>query len=129
ELFPQNLEVDNYIQPCDCDIKPIYPVRYAYVNFFGKELEKPEAPPDIHTLMFSSSLQQTKGYAARLLRPGWIYIKEEDPLTARGSKARGYLHIFKYCVSEKEVNGKKQRVEKFKKYMFLNRRDASEGLI
>ncbi|WP_391528072.1 toxin VasX [Photorhabdus akhurstii] len=129
EMFPQNLEVDSYIQPCDCDIKPIYPVRYAYVNFFGKELEKPEAPPDIHTLMFSSSLQQTKGYAARLLRPGWIYIKEEDPLTARGSKARGYLHIFKYCVSEKEVNGKKQRVEKFRKYMFLNRRDASEGLI
>ncbi|PQQ29935.1 toxin VasX [Photorhabdus hindustanensis] len=129
EMFPQNLEADTYIQPCDCDVKPIYPVRYAYVNFFGKELEKPEAPPDIHTLMFSSSLQQTKGYAARLLRPGWIYIKEEDPLTTRGSKARGYLHIFKYCVSEKEVNGKKQRVEKFKKYMFLNRRDASEGLI
>ncbi|MBS9431872.1 toxin VasX [Photorhabdus hainanensis] len=129
EMFPQNLEADTYIQPCDCNVKPIYPVRYAYVNFFGKELEKPEAPPDIHTLMFSSSLQQTKGYAARLLRPGWIYIKEEDPLTARGSKARGYLHIFKYCVSEKEVNGKKQRVEKFRKYMFLNRRDASEGLI
>ncbi|MCW7549628.1 hypothetical protein OO184_17240 [Photorhabdus sp. APURE] len=129
ELFPQNLEVDNYMQPCDCNIKPIYPVRYAYVNFFGKELEKPEAPPDIHTLMFSSSLQQTKGYAARLLRPGWIYIKEEDPLTTRGSKARGYLHIFKYCVSEREINGKKQRVEKFKKYMFLNRKDASEGLI
>ncbi|TNH42172.1 toxin VasX [Photorhabdus luminescens] len=129
ELFPQNLEVDTYMQPCDCNIKPIYPVRYAYVNFFGKELEKPEAPPDIHTLMFSSSLQQTKGYAARLLRPGWIYIKEEDPLTTRGSKARGYLHIFKYCVSEREINGKKQRVEKFKKYMFINRKDASEGLI
>ncbi|MCT8349939.1 hypothetical protein LGZ99_22760 [Photorhabdus temperata] len=129
ELFPQNLEVDNYVQPCDCDIKPIYPVRYAYVNFFGKELEKPAAPPDIHTLMFSSSIEKTQGYAARLLRPGWIYIKEEAPLTARSSKARGLLHIFKYCVSEKEVNGKKQRVEKFKKYRFLNRKDASEGLI
>ncbi|PHM50796.1 toxin VasX [Xenorhabdus miraniensis] len=116
------LDMGNAKYPCDGNIKPIYPVRYAYVNFFGKELEKPEAPPDIHTLMSATTLKESKGYAARLMRPGWIYIREEDSMEHRPSKT-AYFHIFKY-----EQNGK-QQTENFRKFIYRNMKDARDGIV
>ncbi|MDC9583125.1 hypothetical protein PSI15_16415 [Xenorhabdus sp. PR6a] len=116
------LDMGSTKYPCDGNIKPLYPVRYAYVNFFGAELENPEAPPDIHTLMSATTLKESKGYAARLLRPGWIYIREEDSMEHRPSKT-AYFHIFKY-----EQNGE-QQTENFRKFIYRNKKDARDGVI
>ncbi|KMJ45004.1 hypothetical protein AB204_11340 [Xenorhabdus khoisanae] len=116
------LDMGSAKYPCDGNIKPIYPVRYAYVNFFGSDLEKPEAPPDIHTLMSATTLKESKGYAARLMRPGWIYIREEDSMEHRPSKT-AYFHIFKY-----EPNGENQ-TEKFRKFIYRNKKDARDGVM
>ncbi|MBD2795876.1 hypothetical protein ID856_04900 [Xenorhabdus sp. 18] len=116
------LDMGSAKYPCDGNIKPLYPVRYAYVNFFGAELEKPEAPPDIHTLMSATTLKESKGYAARLLRPGWIYIREEDNMEHRPSKT-AYFHIFKY-----EQNTE-QQTENFRKFIYRNKKDARDGVI
>ncbi|MBC8952262.1 toxin VasX [Xenorhabdus sp. PB62.4] len=116
------LDMGSAKHPCDGNIKPIYPVRYAYVNFFGAELEKPEAPPDIHTLMSATTQKESKGYAARLMRPGWIYIREEDSMEHRPSKT-AYFHIFKY-----EQNGK-QQTENFRKFIYRNMKNARDGVV
>ncbi|MDX7998578.1 hypothetical protein FE394_05080 [Xenorhabdus sp. Reich] len=116
------LDMGSAKHPCDGNIKPIYPVRYAYVNFFGSELEKPEVPPDIHTLMSAKTLKESKGYAARLMRPGWIYIREEDIMEHRPSKT-AYFHIFKY------EPDKDQQIEKFRKFTYRNNKDARDGVM
>ncbi|PHM37306.1 toxin VasX [Xenorhabdus innexi] len=126
--YISKLDMGSTKYPCDGNIKPIYPVRYAYVNFFGKELEKPEAPPDIHTLMSAASLQESKGYAARLMRSGWIYIREEDDMEHRPSQT-AYFHIFKYDVEKSADNDDTPRVERFRKYMYRNNKDARDGVI
>ncbi|MGJ0579673.1 toxin VasX [Xenorhabdus bovienii] len=122
------LEMGSPLSPCDSNIKPLYPVRYAYVNFFGENLVKPEAPPDIHTLMSATSLEESKGYAARLMRPGWIYIKEEGDMKHRPS-GTSYFHIFKYDVpKDSGNNGESPRIERFRKFIYRNRKNARDGV-
>ena len=103
----------------DSNITPIYPVRYAYANFFDKEIAEPENPPDISTLMNAKSLAEGKGYVLRLLREGWVYIREED------NREDGYFHIFKY---ERVASGESVE-EKFTKYLFKNKVNAQGGLV
>ncbi len=122
------LEMGSPLSPCDSNIKPLYPVRYAYVNFFGENLVKPETPPDIHTLMSATSLEESKGYAARLMRPGWIYIKEEGDMKHRPS-GTSYFHIFKYDVpKDSGNNGESPRIERFKKFIYRNKKNARDGV-
>ncbi len=100
-------------------ITPIYPVRYAYANFFGDRLEAAAAPPPLSQMLGRSAVSQTRGYVARVLRPGWIYIREED------GPGGGHFHIFKYA---HHVNGE-QLEERFPKYQFANGVDARGGLV
>ena len=112
-------EVGTYESPCDSDVKPIYPVRYAYANFFESSLQYALPPNDIKTMLSATSLRDALGYVVRLLRPGWIYIKDEDFDT---------FHIFKYEQQEKTTNGKKQCVERYRKFIFKNGNNAQDGL-
>lgn len=99
-----------------CDtITPIYPVRYAYANLFDTTVAAAE-PPSVQTLLSATSLQQSQGYVVRLLREGWIYIREEGN--------NNYLHIFKYT---RIPSGTGVR-ETFEKYLFKNGNNAQGGL-
>lgn len=113
-------EVGAYESPCDSDIKPIYPVRYAYANFFESTLQYAFPPQDIQTLLSTTTVSDAMGYVVRLMRPGWIYIKDED---------FGTFSIFKYEQQEKTINGKNQCVERYRKFIFKNGNDASDGVI
>lgn len=108
---PNTLIIDNAV----C---PIYPVRYAYANFFEETLEAPSRPPALKTLLNQTDMSATKGYVARLLRPSWIYIKEE----VGGSN----LQIFQYKHLQMP-DGSVQ--EQFHKYLFKNGIDAKGGLV
>jgi hypothetical protein len=107
----------------DSLIRPIYPVRYAYANFFGDDLVEPARPPALQTLLHQTNVMQknvkaTHGYVARLLRPGWVYIKEE--------KGGDYFHIFRYKHVIKP-DGSTQ--EQFHKYKFNNKINAQRGIL
>lgn len=97
------------------NVMPIYPVRYGYANFFG-ELMPAQAPPVISDMQNATGLKETGGYLLRLLREGWIYIKEE------GDKDQ--FHIFKYAQTETATGV----IEKFEKYYFTNEENAQDGL-
>lgn len=101
--------------PACAPIIPIYPVRYAYINIFD-DLVPADNPPDVAAMMNSREASDTKGYAIRLLREGWVYIREED--------SNQLLHIFKYTQKQ---NGKSV-TESFEKYLFKNKTNAQEGL-
>ncbi|MCJ8351184.1 toxin VasX [Moritella sp.] len=109
----------------DTKVTPIYPVRYAYANFFEEELSEASEPPTLSTLLDldasdnSGYIKESKGYLVRLLREGWVYIREED------DSANGYFHIFKY----EKIQNEGQIVEKFTKYLFKNKNNAQDGLV
>ncbi|NOJ24218.1 PAAR-like domain-containing protein [Vibrio coralliilyticus] len=97
------------------NVLPIYPVRYGYANFMEEAIPA-QAPPLLCDMVGTSSVQETGGYLLRLLREGWIYIKEEGE--------RKQFHIFKYC----QVDTATGVLEKFEKYYFTNEENAQEGL-
>ena len=97
------------------NVLPIYPVRYGYANFFDTILPA-QAPPTLPEMASASGLNETGGYILRLLREGWIYIKEE------GDKDQ--LHIFHYAQTETATGV----IEKFEKYYFTNEENAQDGL-
>ncbi|WP_290580181.1 toxin VasX [Ketobacter sp.] len=99
-------------------VTPIYPVRYAYANFFEESLLAPTEPPPLSAMLDAADLNSTNGYVPRLLRPGWIYIREEDGPNG------GHFQIFKYAPVEN--NG--QLEERFPKYQFANGVNAQGGL-
>lgn len=103
----------------DANITPIYPVRYAYANFFDDNIAQAENPPVISDLLSDNSLSENDGYVLRLLREGWLYIREED------DPQKGHLHIFKY----EKIESNNQVTEKFTKYLFKNRVNAQDGLL
>jgi hypothetical protein len=108
------------IQKCeiiDQVVRPIYPVRYAYANFFDDTPVVPATPPPLKELLFNTEVKQGQGYLARLLRPGWIYIREEDG-------PDGYFHIFKY---EHHEQGNSV-TERYSKHQFTNGINAQGGL-
>lgn len=106
--------IDDGIQKCDT-LTPIYPVRYGYANLFD-DISPAVAPPSVQDLLNASSLEQSQGYIIRLLREGWIYIREEGN--------NNFLHIFKYSQT---TNGD-QVTEQFEKYLFTNGQNAQGGL-
>jgi len=103
----------------DANVTPIYPVRYAYANFFEAELAHAQNPPTISTLLNSNNLKDNDGYLLRILREGWVYIREED------DPEKGHFHIFKY----EQVASKGSVREKFTKYQFKNKINAQDGLV
>ncbi|MCU6226397.1 toxin VasX [Morganella morganii] len=102
KLFSDSDDATSIIAPCNRNIRPVYPVRYAYMNYFTTELLKPQLPPSVGTLLRAESHQETGGYAARVLREGWVYVKEEEPLIARGSQAPAGILIFRHILNETE---------------------------
>ncbi|WP_341486052.1 toxin VasX [Thioclava sp. GXIMD4215] len=110
-------EVGNAQLRCDANVTPIYPVRYAYANFFD-ELSSVSSPPAVSTFFNASNLPTTEGYVLRLLRPGWIYIKEET--------GKSLFHIFRYERTSNDTGG--PVVERFSKYLYKNGVDASDGI-
>ncbi|MCW8348638.1 DUF4150 domain-containing protein [Vibrio sp. ZSDZ65] len=110
---PYMNEVAGVIQ----NVIPIYPVRYGYANFFG-ELMPAQAPPTMTDMVAASGLNETGGYLLRLLREGWIYIKEE------GEDEAQPFHIFKYAQTDTPTGV----IEKFEKYYFTNEENAQDGL-
>ncbi|RDH41392.1 toxin VasX [Zooshikella ganghwensis] len=108
-----------YLRPIDTKVTAIYPVRFAYANFFEESLEKAAEPPSINTMMGASTIADGKGYVIRLLRQGWVYIREED------DSANGHFHIFKYTKTEENGTVKEQ----FDKYLFKNKLNAQGGLV
>ena len=103
----------------DANVTPIYPVRYAYANFFESELADAKNPPTINTLLNSNDLKANDGYLLRILREGWVYIREED------DQENGHFHVFKY----EQVKHNHSITEKFTKYLFKNKINAQDGLI
>ncbi|MEF1329361.1 PAAR-like domain-containing protein [Vibrio sp. M260121] len=99
------------------NVIPIYPVRYGYANFFD-ELMPAQAPPSMLEMSGATGLKDTGGYLLRLLREGWLYIKEES------EEETAPLHIFKYAQTETATGV----IEKFEKYYFTNEENAQEGL-
>ncbi|WP_104023965.1 PAAR-like domain-containing protein [Vibrio hyugaensis] len=99
------------------NVIPIYPVRYGYANFFD-ELMPAQAPPSMTEMRGATGLKDTGGYLLRLLREGWLYIKEES------EEEDSPLHIFKYAQTETATGV----IEKFEKYYFTNEENAQGGL-
>ncbi|WP_285339261.1 PAAR-like domain-containing protein [Vibrio parahaemolyticus] len=99
------------------NVIPIYPVRYGYANFFD-ELMPAQAPPSMLEMSGATGLKDTGGYLLRLLREGWLYIKEES------EEETAPFHIFKYAQTETATGV----IEKFEKYYFTNEENAQEGL-
>ncbi|WP_338152566.1 toxin VasX, partial [Vibrio lentus] len=99
------------------NVIPIYPVRYGYANFFD-ELMPAQAPPSMLEISGASGLKDTGGYLLRLLREGWLYIKEES------EEDTAPFHIFKYAQTQTPTGV----IEKFEKYYFTNEENAQEGL-
>ncbi|MFM2584341.1 PAAR-like domain-containing protein [Vibrio campbellii] len=99
------------------DVIPIYPVRYGYANFFD-ELMPAQAPPSMTEMSGATGLKDTGGYLLRLLREGWLYIKEES------EEDTAPFHIFKYAQTQTATGV----IEKFEKYYFTNEENAQEGL-
>ncbi|MGR5159493.1 PAAR-like domain-containing protein [Vibrio owensii] len=99
------------------NVIPIYPVRYGYANFFD-ELMPAQAPPSILEMSSATGLKDTGGYLLRLLREGWLYIKEES------EEDTAPFHIFKYAQTQTATGV----IEKFEKYYFTNEENAQEGL-
>ncbi|HDM8239180.1 TPA: DUF4150 domain-containing protein [Vibrio campbellii] len=99
------------------NVIPIYPVRYGYANFFD-ELMPAQAPPSMTEMSSATGLKDTGGYLLRLLREGWLYIKEES------EEDTSPFHIFKYAQTQTPTGV----IEKFEKYYFTNEENAQEGL-
>ncbi|EHH0682369.1 DUF4150 domain-containing protein [Vibrio vulnificus] len=99
------------------NVIPIYPVRYGYANFFD-ELMPAQAPPSMTEMSSATGLKDTGGYLLRLLREGWLYIKEES------EEDTAPFHIFKYAQTQTPTGV----IEKFEKYYFTNEENAQEGL-
>ncbi|HDM8222726.1 TPA: DUF4150 domain-containing protein [Vibrio campbellii] len=99
------------------NVIPIYPVRYGYANFFD-EVMPAQAPPSMLEMSGATGLKDTGGYLLRLLREGWLYIKEES------EEETAPFHIFKYAQTETATGV----IEKFEKYYFTNEENAQEGL-
>ncbi|WP_415674767.1 toxin VasX, partial [Vibrio neptunius] len=100
------------------NVLPIYPVRYGYANFFDTIMPA-QAPPTLPDMASASGLNDTGGYLLRLLREGWIYIKEEG-----GQADNQQIHIFRYAQTETATGV----LEKFEKYYFTNQENAQDGL-
>ncbi|PHM30308.1 toxin VasX [Xenorhabdus innexi] len=117
---PHQLDMDTVVRPCDLNIRPVYPVRYAYMNFFGDRWVNPQLPPPIRTFIdpYDDTLNASVlgGYSIRMPRPGWIYVKEEGPIKTRGSQRDGKLLIFKFSPEIVTLEGKKGMVTKYTKY-------------
>ncbi|AUI88526.1 hypothetical protein BS333_19635 [Vibrio azureus] len=96
---------------------PIYPVRFAYADLFDEERE-PSLPPTLPEMQAASGFKETGGYILRILREGWIYIKEE------GDEGKRPFQIFKYVQVETPTGV----LEKFERYLFLNEENAQDGL-
>ncbi|SDH46149.1 protein of unknown function [Vibrio xiamenensis] len=99
------------------NVQPIYPVRYGYANFFD-EVMPAQAPPSMTTMSSATGLKDTGGYLLRLLREGWIYIKEES------DEENAPFHIFKYAQTQTPTGV----IEKFERYVFTNQENAQGGL-
>ncbi|EGQ7793600.1 DUF4150 domain-containing protein [Vibrio parahaemolyticus] len=99
------------------NVIPIYPVRYGYANFFD-EVMPAQAPPSMLEMNGATGLKDTGGYLLRLLREGWLYIKEES------EEDTAPFHIFKYAQTQTPTGV----IEKFEKYYFTNEENAQEGL-
>ncbi len=99
------------------NVQPIYPVRYGYANFFD-EVMPAQAPPSMTTMSSATGLKDTGGYLLRLLREGWIYIKEES------DEENAPFHIFKYSQTQTPTGV----IEKFERYVFTNQENAQGGL-
>ncbi|MBU2894052.1 hypothetical protein KO495_12090 [Colwellia sp. D2M02] len=100
-------------------VTPIYPVRYAYANFFEETLSNSAIPVELYNLLYARTIKEGQGYIVRLLRKGWIYLCDDD------DPASDKLHIFKY---EKRKDEKGVASEHFIKYKFKNGIDASQGI-
>jgi hypothetical protein len=61
----------------DTEVTPIYPVRYAYANFFEETLYENALPTDLNTLLHARTIKDGQGYIIRLLREGWVYPGQE----------------------------------------------------
>jgi hypothetical protein len=120
ELIPPDLDMDTVVSPCEANIRPVYPVRYAYMNFFGDKLIDAQLPPPLSTFIdpYDDSLNASVlgGYSIRLSRAGWVYVKEEGTIKIRGSKSEGKLLIFKFSPEIVTVKGKRRMVTKYTKY-------------
>ncbi|OTA21355.1 hypothetical protein Xbed_00584 [Xenorhabdus beddingii] len=118
--IPHELDMDTVIRPCDVNIRPVYPVRYAYMNFFGDNWVNAQLPPPISTFIdpYDNSLNASVlgGYSIRMPRPGWIYVKEEGSIKTRGSQHEGKLLIFKFSPEIVTLGGKRGMVTKYTKY-------------
>ncbi|MBC8951847.1 toxin VasX [Xenorhabdus sp. PB62.4] len=118
--IPHELDMDTVVRPCDANIRPVYPVRYAYMNFFGDKWVNAQLPPPIRTFIdpYDNSLNASVlgGYSIRMPRPGWIYVKEEGPIKTRGSQQDGKLLIFKFSPEIVTLEGKRGMVTKYTKY-------------
>ncbi|MBD2784000.1 hypothetical protein ID858_05055 [Xenorhabdus sp. DI] len=117
---PYELDMDTVVRPCDLNIRPIYPARYAYMNFFGSARNSKAAlPSPIYDYIDPEmlSLYPAEGYCIRMPRAGWIYVKEEAPLKTRGSQHKGRLLIFKYGPQVVEVkDGIRGLIVKYTQY-------------
>ena len=124
DKFCENEEVGSPLAKCpkprnlNTKVTAIYPVRYAYANFFTEQLSTAAEPPALSVLL-NADMRTGKGYVIRLLREGWVYLREED------DPAKGNFQIFKYQKIEK--NG--ELTEKFSKYQFKNKLNAQDGLV
>ncbi|UDN36870.1 toxin VasX [Proteus sp. NMG38-2] len=107
EMSPRNLQADAVVCPCEDDHRAVYPVRYAYSNLYGNENAKAALPPPIDTLLNASSVDENRGFSARLLRQGWIYIFEEGSFPTRNNKIGNLIifeHQINYSYNEKLYN-------------------------
>ncbi|MCW2255263.1 hypothetical protein M2263_001354 [Providencia alcalifaciens] len=112
QAAPRNLQADAVVCPCENEHRPVYPVRYAYSNLYGDKDAKAAMPPSIKKLLElcpaqpdieiyepeACSIEDTKGFSARLLRSGWVYVFEEGEYPTR-VKTEGQLLIFQHTIT------------------------------
>ncbi|WP_419210676.1 toxin VasX [Providencia manganoxydans] len=139
KLAPRNLQADAVVCPCESEHRPVYPVRYAYSNFYWdlrySQLDtsttptlEASQPPTIGQLLNASTVAETRGFSARLLRKGWVYVFEEGKYPTRSKPndkndqeqdvdaTKGRLLVFEHQVTVSE--GGKGGTENFIPYIF-----------
>jgi hypothetical protein len=151
EMSPRNLQADAVVCPCEDDHRAVYPVRYAYSNFywdlrFDNSADDPNRffeatlPPAINHLLNAKTMGETKGFSARLLREGWIYIFEEGEYNTRKlisseeiegqDPSKGRLLIFNHevAISPKENSLDIEGTEYFTPYVFIPSKNGKISL-
>ena len=146
QAAPRNLQADAVVCPCENEHRPVYPVRYAYSNFYWdlrysqldespNQTAEASLPPTIEQLLNAKTVAENRGFSARLLRKGWVYVFEEGNYPTRSKPknkdnkeqdvdaTKGRLLVFEHQVTFSQEG--KEGTENFIPYIFTTLKNGN----